>query len=202
MIAARAWIRVYLSLPLAILATGCAKPYPAEGLRPLPLLTVRDSLTRQMDSLQPRLQWEAFPRPTDVKADKDGRLGSVRTVTYDLRIWRAGGVLSSVCAAPCVPPSEAAYRFGPGVCGDVCVFPAELVYERRELAEPVHTVESPLAPATPYLWTVRARFDLGGQPRVTQWGVLLRSDREPKLPPRRDPTLPSLGYYRFSTPKE
>jgi len=200
MAAARAWIPVLLSLLLAILASGCAKPHPAEGLRPLPLLMVKDSLTRQMKSLQPRLEWEAFPRPKDVEADEDGRRGSLHAVTYDLRIWRAGGANAGVCDAPCAAPSEASYPIG--VCSALCVFPAELVYERRELTEPVHTVESPLAPATLYLWTVRARFDLRGQPRVTQWGVLLASDRNPKLPPRRDPTIPSLGYYRFATPQE
>jgi hypothetical protein len=195
---------VLLSLLLAVLASGCAgaKPHPAEGLRPLPLLMAKDSLTRQMESLQPRVQWEAFLPPDDVQADKDGRLASVRPVTYHLRIWRAGGAASGVCAAPCVLPSEAHHALGEGVCSMGCVFPAELVYERRELAEPVHTLESPLAPATLYLWTVRARFDRGGQPRVTQWGVLLPSDRDRNLPPRRDPTIPSLGYYRFRTPSK
>jgi hypothetical protein len=190
MIPARSWIPALLWLALAVLATGCAKPHPSEGLRPLPLLMDRllwwrmaDESTRRTGEagpLQPRLQWEAFPRPEDLKADKERRLGSARSVTYELKIWRAAGESRGLCENRCVP--------------------AELAYARVGLAEPVHTVEAPLAPDTLYLWTVRARFDLNGQPRVTQWGVLTRSDRDPWLPAPRDTASPSLGYYRFRTP--
>ena len=55
MVAARARIPALLWLALAVLASGCAKPHPAEELRPLPLLMANDSLTRQMESLRPRL---------------------------------------------------------------------------------------------------------------------------------------------------
>ena len=48
--------------------------------------------------------------------------------------------------------------------------PAELVYAREGLPEPSHTLEEPLAPRTFYYWTVRARFELDGHPRVTDWG--------------------------------
>jgi hypothetical protein len=137
----------------------------------------------RVDSLQPRLQWEAFPRPEDLKADREGGLRSARSVTYELRIWRAAGWYGSTCEgwARCVP--------------------TELAYARGGLAEPVHTVEAPLAPDTLYLWTVRARFDLNDRPRVTQWAVLIRSDLDPQLPTPRDTTIPSLGYYRFRTPQ-
>jgi hypothetical protein len=84
MIPARSWISALLWLALAVLATGCAKPLPAEGLRPLPLLldaepslsTASSDPYREarvmVDSLQPRFQWETFPRPEDLKADKGG----------------------------------------------------------------------------------------------------------------------------------
>jgi hypothetical protein len=198
MIHARSWIPVLPWLTLAVLATGCAKPVPlpAEGLRPLPLLVDTDLGIRTRFfgirttffgmSLQPRLQWEAFPRPEDLKADKEGSLGSARSVTYELRIWRAEREVPGVC--------QALSWTNP------CVFPTELVYARGGLVEPVHTVEAPLAPDTLYVWTVRARFDLNGRPRVTQWAVLTRSDRDPQLPTPRDMTIPSLGYYRLKTP--
>jgi hypothetical protein len=199
MVIARASVPAIFWLTVAVVATGCAKPqpYPAEGLRPLPLLMAKDSLGRQTQSLQPQLQWETFPRPEDVKSDKDGRLRTARAVTYDLRIWRADGEVFGTCPARCVPRSQAAHASGSVVCSRACVFPAELVYERKGLVEPAHTVESPLEPNQFYLWTVRARFEFGGQPRVTQWGALLSTDGHP-----RDMTIPSLGYYSFRTPNE
>ncbi len=123
MISARDRIPALLWLALLSLAGGCATPAPAAGLRPLPLYMAsgwtHDPGTREVDSRQPTLRWEAFPRPEDLKADREGRLGNVRSVTYELRIWRAEGG-----------------------------FPAELVYARTGLTEPVHTVETPLAPDT------------------------------------------------------
>ena len=53
-----------------------------------------------------------------------------------------------------------------------------------------------------YLWAVRARFELDGQPRVTQWSVLTAKGRNQLLPEQRAGTLPSLGYYPFKTPVE
>jgi hypothetical protein len=76
------------------------------------------------------------------------------------------------------------------------------VYARDGLTNPFHTVDSPLAPATVYLWAVRARFPLDGQLRVTQWSVLNATDRNRLLPEQRAGILPSFGYYPFRTPAE
>ncbi len=172
-LARRYWIVGFLWLTLASIGTGCARPLPAVGLRPLPLLMrgwTRDPLTRELDSVKPTLRWEAFPRPEDLEADTEGRLAGVRGATYELRIWRAEGD-----------------------------FPAELVYARAGLPEPVHTVETPLAPDTLYLWTVRARFELDGHSRVNQWGFLgFWTFRSTMIPP---PDMGHFGYYRMKTPK-
>src|SRR5262245_20459936 len=139
----RAWVAGLLWLALQPSVSGCAKPQPAVGLRPLPVRMMgwsRDARTQQADSLQPTLHWEAFPRPEDVKADTGGRLPDAHNVTYEIRIWNADSW-----------------------------YPVELVYARSALAEPVHTLETPLAPDTLYLWTIRARFELDGQQRVTEW---------------------------------
>lgn len=166
--------RGLLGLALLALASGCAHPYPAAGLRPLPLIMIGGwagpRITPEVDSLQPTLRWEAFPRAEDLQADTAGRLGNARSVTYELRIWRA--------------EAEGLY----------VAFPAELVYARTGLTEPVHTVETPFAPDTLYLWTVRAHFDLDSQPRVTEWGVLGANSRGTTIPPRR--------YYQLKTPKQ
>ena len=155
-----AW-RWLLGLALLCVASGCG-PYPAAGLRPLPLLMYGEVI-RHVDSLQPTFRWEAFPRPEDLKVDKAGRLATARNPTYDLRIWRAEGR-----------------------------FPAELVYARSGLTEPVHTVENPFAPDTLYLWTIRARFELIGEPRVMEWGVLTHGHDVAEIP--------HPGYYMFKTP--
>lgn len=153
-----------LAVALLALAGGCARPVPAAGLRPLPLQKTFDPIVREMTSLQPTLRWEAFPRPEDLKVDKAAKLAAARNPTYELRVWRAEQD-----------------------------FPAELVYARSGLAEPVHTIEAPLTPETLYLWTVRARFELDGQPR---WGVMTG------MRPFRPVEIPDPGFYRFKTPKQ
>jgi hypothetical protein len=169
---ARAWIATLRWPALLFLAVGCAHPLPATGLHPLPVLMggfwTRDPITRQVDSLQPTLRWEAFPRPEDLTADTEGRLANARSVTYELRIWRAEGES-----------------------------PGELVYVRAGLAEPVHTLDTPLLPDALYLWTVRARFDLEGQPRVTPWAVLMRTRSD-----ARGAVLPPSAYYQLRTPTQ
>jgi len=48
-------------------------------------------------------------------------------------------------------------------------WPGEVIYERKALSSPSHTIEVPLNPATTYYWSVRARFSLHGKTRVTHW---------------------------------
>ena len=119
------------------------------------------------------LRWEAFPRPADLEGDRDGWLSRIRDVTYDLRIWKVGRV-------------------------PILWYPGELIYSRSALPVPTHRIELRLVPTTHYLWSVRARFDLDGQQRVTEWGVLLEF-----LGGKYDPRtaqIPIRGYHRFYTP--
>ena len=71
-----------------------------------------------------------------------------------------------------------------------------MVYARSGLTEPVHTVETPFAPDTLYLWTIRARFELNGEPRVMEWGVLPPRDAEKAEIPHPD----YYNMYMFKTP--
>ncbi len=89
----------------------------------------------------PTLRWEAFPRESDRQADPES-VGRVRRVRYDLRVWREANLA-----------------------------PAELVYRREGLPEAEHRLETRLAPGTRHFWTVRARFELDGRERVSEWGV-------------------------------
>ena len=118
-----------------------------------------------VDSLQPTLEWEAFPRES---AGPRGR-EQIGNVTYDLRIWRS---------LPADDPNEAVV--------------VDLVYAREGLEAPRHRLEEPLLPATQYVWTIRARYELNGMPRATQW-----SGRAPQA---RLPIEPNPWRYRFFTP--
>lgn len=163
-------------VPLVFLSlAACAAPLDVVGLRPLSPPPY--DLAPKLESLQPALRWEPFPRPMDLEADRGGWVSRVRHVTYDLRIWR--GVRDPH--------------------GYQEVYPAELVYSRSALAIPEHLVDMELASDTQYLWSVRARFELDGQPRVTPWGVLILPGQSPGDDPR-SVSVPPRGYYRFVTP--
>ncbi len=87
----------------------------------------------------------------------------VQDVTYELRIWDG--------------TSRAANK---------------LKYAREGLTLPKHQVEQPLEPATQYLWSVRARFKLAGNPLVTEWGMAGLT--------LRNETVPNPSCFRFETP--
>ena len=114
------------------------------------------------DTLQPLLQWTSFRPPQTPAATTSARAVATSPVTYDLRIWRA----------------ESGY-------------PAAPVYDREGLPETAHRLERTLEPATDYLWSVRARFDVGGHVRVSDWAVT----QAPRLP-----LLPHPFLARFRTP--
>lgn len=124
----------------------------------------------EIDSLQPTFKWESFPRPKDIEADREGLLGQISEVTYDLKVWHAEG----------------------------------LIYSREGLPDPYHKFERVLPPSHNFIWTIRARFKLDGQPRVTEWGMsqypqrISRKKYGPSI--RRSRVIPNPNYYRFKTP--
>jgi hypothetical protein len=61
-------------------------------------------------------------------------------VTYDLKIWRSG-------------------RLGPDA----------LVYNRTNLKQASHKLETALEPSSLYYWSVRAHFIEQGKDRITEW---------------------------------
>lgn len=143
----------------------------------------------------PTLEWESFPRVIDKPARYAQLLSTVSNIRYDLRIWK--------------------------VIRDA---PPQLVYERRALPVPTHTLDQPLESGTRYFWSVRARFDVNGKTRATRWGCYRTPMLEvsgthikPEASPAtllgvivatgstyRDPcTLDFIHtnhYYRFETP--
>jgi hypothetical protein len=162
-----------------------------------------ESGAAQVASLLPRFTWEAFPARGDI-ADAAARiLQRVSEIRYDLRVWKDEQ----------------------GGAGDV-------VYERTGLVLPAknsvvsHTLEMPLSAESSYLWSVRARFRLDGEERVTRWSHDREIDlaripldffgrhpwlgsNDPYLPPQDrltaarqclDDSIPPLHYFRFGTP--
>lgn len=116
-----------------------------------------------VDGLQPTLRWQGFPRETDLRKAPE-EMARIKNVRYDLRIAREHNLA-----------------------------PAGIVYRREGLKESAHRIETPLSPDTRYFWTVRARFELDGRERVTEWGVMNFMARELW-------TAPSSWSYRFRTP--
>lgn len=149
------------------LVGGCS--VAVSGLRPEYPAVRSITAFVEVDSLQPTLRWEAYPRRQDRGEDKEGVLARIRNVTYDVKIWRA--------------EKET---------------PGEVVYARQGLPAPSHRLERPLEAATKYFWTVRARFELDGDPRVIEWGAI--STAPAASPLRRSPLVPNPAHYRFKTP--
>ena len=137
-------ILIYL-LCLALIA-GCGS-IPMAGLHPENPPAEKGTFALwtnyvEVDSLQPELRWQTFPRPEDIKADKTGELNLIQEISYELRVWKT-------------------------ITGSS----GELVYARRGLTLPHHQLQEPLEPSTKYLWSVRAQFVLDGYTRVTEWGL-------------------------------
>ncbi len=156
--------------------TGCARPieYSVFGLRPLDPAPDPDNYgVGKVNSFQPVLRWEEFPRSQDRVADQKGLVNRISKVTYEVRVWR-----------------QRRRDFRPG--GD---FAGDLVYARKNLTTTTHQIEATLEPVG-YPWTVRARYLLNGKQRVTDWGQQVRhhffaSDKRTDL---------FFGDYGFTTP--
>jgi hypothetical protein len=108
----------------------------------------------KIDTVQPKLQWEKFPRQHDQVDDK-GHHHQITDVTYDVRVFDAG--------LP-EPASNSTY-----------LIPDMLVYSANAIHDQYHIVKTALEPCTNYFWTVRARFNLDGRARVTEWSGIYDS---------------------------
>jgi hypothetical protein len=110
----------------------------------------------------PTLSWISFPPP-----EYEPLRERITEVSYDLRIWESYGR----------EPREWA--------------PDRLAYSRSRLPGPMHRVELPLAPETPYVWSVRARFKLDGEWRLSPWSAESSWDRRSEIQ--------GAGYARLFT---
>jgi ankyrin repeat protein len=112
-----------------------------------------------IDTLRPTLIWEAFPTAEDFGADNKKIISHITDVTYDLRVWMVNNKSRN-----------------------------KLIYEKNGLKDNKHSIECSLEPASNYLWTVRARFKLDDQLRMTRWATFPRLSR-------REPTTGQIQGY-------
>lgn len=174
-------------------------------------------------SLQPTLRWEPFPRKKDVDSDLKKILARVTRVQYDLRIWKSNpqgdagdlvyarqGLALEPLVVPESPSASSESASSKSIDGEKTSAP-----HRPGERFVAHGLEAPLEPHTTYLWSVRARFLLDGEERVTRWslhqdayvgglstGVKVLASMF--LPPSRKGCLidgiPALHHHRFRTP--
>lgn len=134
-----------------------------------------------VDAPKPTFQWEAFPREFELAAaSNEGH--QITDVRYELRVFDA------------VEPFNRDRLFVPGL----------KVYEARDIREPSHTIEEFLPACSDYYWTVRAKFDLDGQTRATEWagvygvgGQYSPWNLRGKNADRHEPTSAEQLYYPF-----
>ena len=139
----------------------------------------------EVESIQPTLRWQSFPRDYDlVHMGRD-----ISHVVYDLRIFRT---------------AETTANQGPNQ--RTFLAPDTPIYSFRDIAEPEHKIAVPLEECTGYMWTVRARFRLDQQVRVTEWAGtfnwppwVMRRFKEPE-PFLYEPVRPEWYYFPFKTP--
>jgi hypothetical protein len=180
----------------------------ASGFQPTrPALSYRDRFP-VVESVKPTLAWSPFPgtdydltpgsswKPTTFVSEEVG----ATNVRYDLIIWKP--------VNPHYDDFSRASTFTGRAWRAVDALTA--VYERSGLTIPTHTVESELEPGTEYAWSVRARFDVNGQVRISEWSLVADAYPFPDLldglgrtsreRARRTGELPPYALYYFITP--
>lgn len=136
----------------------------------------------RVENLQPTLKWEALPRPALAAPDA----GAAKPV-YEVRIFRAFEARFAGIRL-WQPLSEPEIAVG------------ELTAAEFRPAEPLYPCET-------YFWTVRARFESAGYPKVTEWSGAYHATTpsfEPWTERRSAIPLgsrtPAVLYFPFETP--
>jgi hypothetical protein len=129
-----------------------------------------------VNSLRPSLRWQGFPRTSDFIVAPEV-MQRVKNVRYDLAISRYAGL-----GLP------------------------EVVYQREGLTDTTHTVETDLKARSRYYWAIRARFEIDGHERVSEWSSIDPLERRAwkvfhANALRLGWSVPSWQWaYRFNTP--
>ena len=141
----------------------------------------------ELASNRPTFYWEEFPRILDYSQDIDA--DDITNVRYDFRLYRA--VRRGIGFVPAGAQNHIIARDG--------------------LTSSWFTVEEELPPCTPYMWTVRASFELDGTPRHTEWAGAFNIGSAGSVRPwywRRDVSrplamepYPGTMFFTVLTPK-
>ncbi len=160
---------------------GLMHPEPPDTAT-FPCSVAFSSESKMINTLQPTFRWETFPTAEDIRVDRKRVVSRISNVTYDLRLWRV---------------NEKSGR--------------ELIYEKKGLMDNKHKIECSLKPGSSYVWTVRARFRLDDQHKVTRWATFPRVyGKDPATGQIRgygkdlyDGAIPVMrSYYPFTTRAE
>jgi hypothetical protein len=160
---------------------GLAAIYPKTTGSSYPSQLDREANWNKIDSLQPTLQWQSFPREADRAADPE-EMARVRDVRYDILVAEEMGMAPGAVIASAYGIEQTSYR-----------------------------LERELQPAKKYFWTVRASFELDGKRRVTPWAMAMSGMAavifkviDARAFPQKDAlwalAQPSPASYRFQTP--
>lgn len=168
--------------------------------------SVRTITIKVVDSLQPTLQWKALPWEKEWAADDEGFLTTISDITYDIKLWNCefGGFhISSgqlvyekqgiVATERIIEREIQRSKFNPAT-NEEELLPSVMCKER--IAE--HTIDISLKPSTCYVWSVRSKFKLNGQSRMTRWSdAMLPGESCESFVYPTDTDKP----YTFRTPK-
>ncbi|MGE5789367.1 MAG: hypothetical protein ACM33C_00705 [Syntrophaceae bacterium] len=159
-----------IALSGALLAlAGCGQPLFNPGLRAvypqqrmILFVDPPPGAFVPVDSLQPTLKWESFPRSRDLAGSMAHVYRRIGDVRYELVLAEVGS--------------------------------PDRIYRPDGLKEASHKVETQLKSRTKYLWTVRACFRIGEEPRCTEWGAISDWEQSAVWHPNFS------ASYRFETP--
>lgn len=156
-----------LILLIGVNLPGCAYPPKISGFRPVypeMVVTPKSLMTWiEVDSLTPTLRWQPYPGEHQDALDSEAvpfileDLAEISDKQYDLFIAE--------------------------IQEDMSLTPT---YEAERLSQPYHTVEKALKPDAKFIWSIRARYKINGQARLSEWSKS---------------NMPFL-FYRFKTPAE
>ncbi len=159
----RCFARLAMTICLYSLTSGCSFQ-PSRGLTPLePAVQHKARSIWTAYTPVDTLQPVLAWEPFAAERDPTAAADPVSAVRYEVRIWQTRGG-----------------------------YEGRLVYTRNDLVATGHQVEEPLAPATRYLWSVRAIYERGGVLQLTPWATSSALVD--------DATVPNPGCYRFRTP--
>lgn len=100
-----------------------------------------------IDTARPLFRWSALEELAE-RGNNPGTAARISEIHYEFRLHAAAGNKS--------------FGFMPG----------EELLHRSDITEPVFNLSTALESCQTHFWTVRARFRLGGFPRVTEWTEL------------------------------